>query len=54
MNLNKINIISSPRMGLTSEQVKEILENYYLGNLTSKIEKDWNLKAGTITYFRKK
>lgn len=54
MNLNNINIISAPKMGLSSEQVKQILEEYYSGKLASEIEQAWNLKAGTIKYFRKK
>lgn len=54
MNLNNINIISAPRMGLTSEQVKQILEEYYSGKSASEIEQKWGLKSRTVDYFRKK
>lgn len=54
MNLNNINIISAPRMGLTSEQIKEILEQYYQGKTAIELEKQWSLKPRTIDYFRKK
>lgn len=54
MDLNSINIISAPRMGLTSEQIKEILEQYYQGKTAIELEKQWSLKPRTIDYFRKK
>lgn len=54
MNLNEINIISAPRMGLTSDQIKQILEQYYLGKTAIELEQQWQLKPRTIDYFRKK
>lgn len=54
MDLNSLKIISAPKLNLSSEQVKEILKEYYTGKKPSKIEQDYNLKDGTISYFRKK
>ena len=54
MNLDNINIISAPRMGLSSEQIKQILEEYYQGKSAINLEQEWNLKPRTIDYFRKK
>lgn len=54
MDLNNIQIKPAPKLGLSSEQVKQILEQYYQGVSPSKIEQDWGLKTGTISYFKKK
>lgn len=54
MDLNNVNIISCPRIGLTSSDVKTMLEEYYSGVSSTTLESKYNLKKGTMRYLRKK
>lgn len=54
MDLSNVKIISCPKIGLTSSDVKGILEEYYSGVPSKDLESKYNLKKGTIGYFRKK